>query len=39
MATARTVRYPEPDAGWDFNYDDRTRMERRLHRFTAVCWP
>jgi hypothetical protein len=38
-ADAFTVRYPEPDAGWDFDYDDRTKMERRLPRLTALCWP
>lgn len=38
-ADAFTVRYPEPDAGWDFDYDDRAKMERRLPRLTALCWP
>jgi len=34
-----TLRYPEPDAGWDFDFTDRTKMERRLPRLTALCWP
>jgi hypothetical protein len=38
-ADAFTIRYPEPDAGWDFDFDDRTKMERRLPRLTALCWP
>jgi hypothetical protein len=38
-AEAFTIRYPEPDAGWDFDFDDRTKMERRLPRLTALCWP
>jgi hypothetical protein len=36
---AFTTRYPEPDAGWDFDFDDRTKMEQRLPRLTALCWP
>ena len=36
-AEASTIRYPEPDAGWDF--DDRTKTKRRLPRLTALCWP
>jgi len=31
--------YPEPVAGWDFDFDDRTKMKRRLPRLTALCWP
>lgn len=38
-ADACTVRYPEPDAGWDFDYVDRAKMERWLPRLTALCWP
>ena len=38
-AEAFTIRYPEPDAGWDFDFDDRTKMEQRLPRLTALCWP
>jgi hypothetical protein len=38
-ADAFTIRYPQPDAGWDFDFDDRTKMERRLPRLTALCWP
>jgi hypothetical protein len=38
-ADAFTIRYPEPDAGWDFDFADRTMMERRLPRLTALCWP
>ena len=38
-AEAFTIRYPEPDAEWDFDFDDRTRMKRRLPRLTALCWP
>lgn len=38
-ADAFTIRYPEPDAGWDFDFGDRTKMERRLPRLTALCWP
>jgi hypothetical protein len=38
-ADAFTLRHPEPDAGWDFDFDDRTKMERRLPRLTALCWP
>ncbi len=38
-AEAFTIRYPEPDAGWDFDFDDRTKLEQRLPRLTALCWP
>jgi hypothetical protein len=38
-ADASTIRYAQPDAGWDFDYDDRTKMARRLPRLTALCWP
>ena len=38
-ADAFTIRYPEPDTGWDFDFGDRTKMERRLPRLTALCWP
>lgn len=38
-ADAFTIRYPELDAGWDFDFDDRTKMERWLPRLTALCCP
>jgi Protein of unknown function (DUF4240) len=38
-AEAFTIRYPEQDAGWDFDFDDRRKMEQRLPRLTALCWP
>jgi hypothetical protein len=34
-----TLCYPEPDAGWDFDFTDRSKMKRRLPRLTALCWP
>jgi len=33
------VPYPELDAGWDFDFADRTKMARRLPRLTSLCWP
>ncbi|HEY2640687.1 MAG TPA: DUF4240 domain-containing protein [Streptosporangiaceae bacterium] len=39
LADAFTIRYPEPDAGWDFDFVDRAKVERRLPRLTALCWP
>lgn len=36
---AFTILYPEPDAGWDFDFDDRTKMEQRLPRLTALGGP
>ena len=38
-ADAFTIRYPELDAGWDFDFDDRTKMERWRPRLTALCCP
>lgn len=31
-----TIRYLELDPAWDFNFDDRTEMTRRLPRLTAL---
>lgn len=28
----------EPVGGWDFDFDDRAGMQRRLPRLTALCW-
>ena len=36
---AYSVSYPELDAGGDFEFHDRTEMERRLPRLTSLCWP
>jgi len=38
-ADAFTIRYPELDAGRDFDFGDRTKMGRRLPRLAALCWP
>lgn len=31
-----TTRYPELDPGWDFDFDDRAEMKRRLPRLAAL---
>jgi len=31
-----TIRYPELDPAWDFDFDDRTEMTRRLPRLSAL---
>ncbi|MDT0405079.1 MULTISPECIES: DUF4240 domain-containing protein [Streptomyces] len=33
---AFTIRYPEPDPAWNFDFDDRGEMARRLPRLTAL---
>jgi Protein of unknown function (DUF4240) len=30
---------PELEAGREFEFDDRAKMEQRLPRLTALCWP
>ncbi len=30
---------PALDPGWNFDFDDRQEMQRRLPRLTALCWP
>jgi len=35
-ADAFTIRYPEPAPGWDFDFDDRAEMTRRLPRLSAL---
>ncbi|MFD3502967.1 DUF4240 domain-containing protein [Streptomyces sp. NPDC058678] len=35
-ADAFTIRYPEPDPAWDFDFDDRDEMARRLPRLVAL---
>jgi len=32
-----TIRYPELDPEWDFNFDDLTELRRRLPRLAALC--
>ena len=32
-----TIRYPELDPAWDFDFDDRTEMKQRLPRLAALC--
>jgi hypothetical protein len=32
-----TIREAELDPGWDFDFDDRTEMKRRLPRLAALC--
>lgn len=32
-----TIRDPELDPEWDFDFDDRTEMRRRLPRLAALC--
>ena len=32
-----TIRYPELDPGWDFDFNDRTEIKRRLPRLAALC--
>jgi Protein of unknown function (DUF4240) len=34
---AFTVRYPELDPAWDFDFDDDAEMRRRLPRLSALC--
>ncbi|MEW2287458.1 DUF4240 domain-containing protein [Streptomyces sp. NPDC047841] len=34
---AFTIRYPEPDPAWDFDFGDRGEMTRRLPRLAALC--
>jgi len=36
---AYATRRPELDTELDFDFDDRTEMQRRLPRLTALCWP
>jgi Protein of unknown function (DUF4240) len=31
------IQYPELDPGWDFDFDDRAEMKRRLPRLAALC--
>jgi len=33
---AFTIRYPELDPAWDFDFDDRAEMTRRLPRLSAL---
>jgi len=33
-----TIRYRELDPAWDFDFDDRTEMKRRLPRLAALFW-
>jgi hypothetical protein len=33
---AGRIKYPELDPGWDFDFDDRAEMARRLPRLTAL---
>jgi uncharacterized protein DUF4240 len=35
-AEAFTIRYPELDSAWDFDFDNRTEVERRLPRLAAL---
>ncbi|MFG2305548.1 DUF4240 domain-containing protein [Actinacidiphila glaucinigra] len=35
-ADAFTIRYPESDPAWDFDFDDRAEMARRLPRLAAL---
>ncbi|MFF2382636.1 DUF4240 domain-containing protein [Streptomyces sp. NPDC058108] len=35
-ADAFTIRYPDLDPAWDFNFDDREEMARRLPALTAL---
>ncbi|MFD5572894.1 DUF4240 domain-containing protein [Streptomyces cadmiisoli] len=35
-ADAFTIRYPELDPAWDFNFDDHAEMTRRLPRLAAL---
>jgi hypothetical protein len=32
-----TIQYPELDPGWEFDFDDRAEMKRRLPRLAALC--
>ncbi|GII57633.1 hypothetical protein Pth03_60220 [Planotetraspora thailandica] len=34
-----TIRHPPLDPAWDFDFDDREEMRRRLPRLTALCHP
>jgi hypothetical protein len=34
---AFTIRYPELDAEWAFDFNNRTEMKRRLPRLAAIC--
>jgi hypothetical protein len=36
-ADAFTIRYPGLDPAWDFDFDDREEMTRRLPRLAALC--
>lgn len=31
-----TIRYPELDPGWDFDFDDRAELKRRLPHLAAL---
>ncbi|RST09060.1 DUF4240 domain-containing protein [Streptomyces sp. WAC07149] len=35
-AGSATIRYPEPDPAWDFDFDDHDEMGRRLPRLAAL---
>jgi hypothetical protein len=37
-ADAYARRPRDPLGGWDFDFDDRPEMQRRLPRLTALCW-
>jgi len=36
---AITLRHPYPELDFDWDFDDRVEMARRLPRLTALCWP
>ncbi|WP_020635463.1 DUF4240 domain-containing protein [Amycolatopsis alba] len=35
-ADAYTIRYPELDSAWDFDFDDQAELKRRLPRLAAL---